>query len=146
LRQSHEAVAGPTGLAVVCYRLATGLICRTFWGARELGTRFGNLLRESRRKAGYSISGLAGLLEMTPAQLSAIERGIEGLLTDEQIVRIAGMFGSNAALFLTAKEKDLDEAFQKQWPVRDALKQEQEDTRRKGKAMISKKSPLKKVP
>ena len=111
-----------------------------------MGTRFGNLLRESRRKAGYSIAGLAGLLEMTPAQLSTIERGIEGLLTDEQIVRIAGMFGSNAALFLTAKEKDLDEAFQKQWPVRDALKQEQEDTRRKGKATSSKKSPLKKVP
>jgi transcriptional regulator with XRE-family HTH domain len=111
-----------------------------------MGTRFGRLLREGRRKAGYSISGLAGLLEMTPARLSAVERGIEGVLTDEQIDRIARMFDSNAALFLSAKEKDLDEAFQKQWPVRDALKREQENTRRKGKAKISKKSPLKKVP
>jgi transcriptional regulator with XRE-family HTH domain len=110
-----------------------------------MGTRFGSLLRESRRKAGYTISGLAGLLEMTSAQLSAVERGIEGFLTDEQVDKIARMFDSNASVFLTAKEKDLDDAFQKQWPVRNALKREQENARRKGKASINKKSPLKRV-
>jgi hypothetical protein len=83
---------------------------------------------------------------MTPAQLSAIERGIEGLLTDEQIDRIARMFGSNPSLFLAAKQEDLDEAFQKQWPVREALEREQENARRKGKAKINKKAPVKKVP
>jgi transcriptional regulator with XRE-family HTH domain len=111
-----------------------------------MGTRFGNLLREGRRKAGYSISGLAGLLEMTPAQLSAVERGIEGFLTDEQIDRIARMFDSDPAPFLTAKKKDLDEAFQEQWPVRNALKREQENARRKGKARIDNKARLKKGP
>lgn len=110
-----------------------------------MSTRFGNLLREGRRKAGYSISGLAGLLEMTAAQLSSVERGIEGFLTDEQIDRIARMFDSDPAPFLTAKKRDLDEAFQKQWPIRDALKREQENTKRKGKAKVNKKASLKRV-
>ena len=37
-------------------------------GLSEIETRFGKMLRENRRKAGYSISGLAGLLEMKPVQ------------------------------------------------------------------------------
>jgi hypothetical protein len=56
------------------------------------------------------------------------------------------MFGSDAALFLTAKEKDLDEAFKEQWPVRNALKREQENAKRKGKAKIDNKARLKKGP
>ena len=115
-------------------------------GLNEIETRFGKLLRENRRKAGYSISGLAGLLEMKPAQLSAVERGIGGILSDEQIDRVSRLFGSSAKQFLAAKGRDLEEAFQKQWPIQDALKREQANPSRKAKPRVSKHSPLKKVP
>ena len=115
-------------------------------GLREVETRFGKLLRESRRKAGYSISGLAGLLDMKPAQLSAVERGVGGILSDEQIDKVARMFDSNTKQFLAAKERDLEDAFQKQWPIQDALKREQANASRKAKPRVSKNAPLKKAP
>jgi transcriptional regulator with XRE-family HTH domain len=84
--------------------------------------QFGKLLRERRKKAGYTLAGLAGLLDITAARVSAIERGVEGPLNPLQIRKAARLIQTDPGVLLSAADKDLREAFQKQWPMTAALR------------------------
>jgi len=80
-----------------------------------MANHFGKLLREKRKKAGYSLAGLAGVLGLTPTSISAIERGVEGPLNAKQITRAARLIEADADELLAAAEKDMRAAFRQQW-------------------------------
>ena len=84
--------------------------------AQKLDSEFGPLLRRLRKEGKYSISGLAGLLGIKSDQLTAVERGAD-VLTSEQVLKAASILRTDPKLLVTAKERDVKAAFERQWPM-----------------------------
>jgi transcriptional regulator with XRE-family HTH domain len=84
----------------------------------EPGTKgsFGELLRTARKRASYTVAGLAGLLAIPPAELSAVERGREAPLAPNQIERAARILDTDPKPLLAAAEQDFEREFHRQWP------------------------------
>jgi len=78
---------------------------------------FGALLREKRKAAGYTLASLAGLLDSTPARISAIERGLEAPLDRTEIARVAKLLGVDPAPLRQAASAELAREFRSQWPI-----------------------------
>ena len=83
---------------------------------QKLDSEFGPLLRRLRKEGKYSITGLAGLLGVKSEQLTAVEAGRD-VLTNEQVIKTASILRTDPKLLLAAREKDVNAAFERQWPM-----------------------------
>ena len=84
--------------------------------AQKLDYELGPLLRRLRKEGKYSITGLAGLLGMKSEQLTAVEAGTD-VLTQEQVIKTASILRTDPKPLLAAREKDVNAAFERQWPM-----------------------------
>jgi transcriptional regulator with XRE-family HTH domain len=68
--------------------------------ASEVSTEFGGWFRELRETNGYTLRGMAKVLEVTPSYLSQVERGAFTPLTIEKLVLASTTFNVPIATFL----------------------------------------------
>lgn len=68
--------------------------------ASEVSTKFGAWLRGVREDNGYSVRGMAKVLEVTPSYLSKVERGDFTPLTLEKLVIVSHSFNIPIATLL----------------------------------------------
>jgi len=74
------------------------------------------MLRAARKRAGYSLAGLAGLLDMTAGRLSGVELGREAPLAPPEIERAARALETDPRPLLAAQAREYEREFHKQWP------------------------------
>jgi transcriptional regulator with XRE-family HTH domain len=68
--------------------------------------RFGDLLRQQRRKADKTLGDVARLLGVSVVFLSDVERGNRRPLNNERLVRIAEFLGQDPTLLIEAADRE----------------------------------------